>query len=307
VVTWPRRTCTLRSVRNESAKRMALCGHPCSTIRCSRRFLRRASKAPCTSRVTMVTCWLSAHAAYVSCVSAAVRSAAERFGRAPPCCGLRMLCVMAVHAIRLATVRSSPFPMHDRSAMGLQDRGDVRSVFPAFGIIVTSASFHCAGKWLSSRHRWKILRMSSPTCAQQARSSRTVERSVPGEVLETPIVFRSASSSEMCVFHGRVAAVSWSGQCPRSSSAVYRLRTSSLSASAFSKGSEMTLSLTTRGVSWLSGVSLCQAITLKRSLSSFALSMICLQYCLLACLTTVLKARVSSDRGTAGPRCLARL
>jgi hypothetical protein len=70
---------------------------------------------------------------------------------------------MAAHAIRLATVRSSRFPTQERSAIGLQERGDVRSVFPVLGIIATSASFHCAGKWLSPRHRWKILRMSSPT------------------------------------------------------------------------------------------------------------------------------------------------
>ena len=46
----------------------------------------------------------------------------------------------------------------------------------------------------------------SPVGAEQ--SYCTVERSVPSEVLETPIVFRSASSSEMRVLHGRVAAVS---------------------------------------------------------------------------------------------------
>jgi hypothetical protein len=101
--------------------------------------------------------------------------------------------------------------MQERGATGLHDRGDVRSFFPTSGIMATSASFHCAGKWLSSRHRWKIRRMSYLTWAQQARSSPTVERSVPGEVLETPIVFRSLSSSEMCVLHGRGAAVSWSG------------------------------------------------------------------------------------------------
>ena len=55
------------------------------------------------------------------------------------------------------------FPMQDRSAISLQDRGDARSVFPALGIIATYASFHCAGKWSSLRHRWKILCMSSPT------------------------------------------------------------------------------------------------------------------------------------------------
>jgi hypothetical protein len=58
--------------------------------------------------------------------------------------------------------------------------------------------------------------MSSLTWAQQVRSNRTVERSVPGEVvpgevLETPVVFRSDSFSETCVLHGTVVAVSWSG------------------------------------------------------------------------------------------------
>jgi hypothetical protein len=66
-----------------------------------------------------VTCCPRAHAASVSCVNAAVRSAAERFGRAPPCWGLRILWVIAVHAILLATVLSSPFPMQERSAIGL--------------------------------------------------------------------------------------------------------------------------------------------------------------------------------------------
>jgi hypothetical protein len=154
----------------------------------------------------------------------------------PPCWGLRILWVIAVHAIVLATVLSNPVPMQGRSAIGRQDRGDVQSVFLALGIIATSASFHYPGKWLSSRHRWKILRMSSPTWAQQARSSRTVERSVPGEVLETAIVFRSVSSSDICVLHGRVSGFSWSGWCLRSSSAVYRLKSSSLRASAFSRG-----------------------------------------------------------------------
>jgi hypothetical protein len=121
------------------------------------------------------------------------------------------LWVIAVYAILLATVLSRPFLMQDRSAIGLQDQGDVWSVFPTLGIIATSASFYCPRKWFILRHRWKILRMSSPTWAQQAQSRRTVERSVPGEVLETPIVFRSASSSEMCVFHGRGVAVSWPG------------------------------------------------------------------------------------------------
>jgi hypothetical protein len=70
--------------------------------------------------------------------------------------------------------------------LDLQDREDVRSVFPILGIIATSENFHCLGKWLSLRHRWKVLRVSSPTWAQQAWSSRTLERSVSEEMLETP-------------------------------------------------------------------------------------------------------------------------
>jgi hypothetical protein len=102
--------------------------------------------APCTSKVTIVTCCPCAYAALVLCVKAAVRLAAERFGRAPLCWGLRILWVIAVYAILLATVLSSPFLMQERSAIGLQDWGDVRSLFPILGIIVTSASFHCLGK-----------------------------------------------------------------------------------------------------------------------------------------------------------------
>ena len=54
--------------------------------------------------------------------------------------------VIAVHAILLATVLLSPFLMQERRAIGLQDLGDLRSLFPAFGIMATSASFHCVGK-----------------------------------------------------------------------------------------------------------------------------------------------------------------
>ena len=66
--------------------------------------------------------------------------------------GLRILCVIAVHAICLATVRSSPFLMQERSAIGLQERGDVWSVFPVLGIIATLASFYYTRKWLSLRY-----------------------------------------------------------------------------------------------------------------------------------------------------------
>jgi hypothetical protein len=57
---------------------------------------------------------------------------------------------------------------------------------------------------------------------------------------------------------------------------VYLLRTSCLSASAFSSGSDIVVLFTVRGVSWFSGVSLCLAMTLNRSLLSLALSIICL-------------------------------
>ena len=66
-------------------------------------------------------------------------SMADRFGTAPTCWGLMTSWVIAVVAILLATRRSSPLPMHESKAIGRIDRADVRSFFPAFGIMVTSA------------------------------------------------------------------------------------------------------------------------------------------------------------------------
>ncbi|EMD85861.1 hypothetical protein COCC4DRAFT_155228, partial [Bipolaris maydis ATCC 48331] len=101
---------------------------------------RSASNAPCTSIVTIVTRLPTARACSTSCVNAATMSIADRFGTAPTCCGLMISCVIAVVAILLATRRSSPLPMHESRAIGRIDRADVRSFFPAFGIIVTSAT-----------------------------------------------------------------------------------------------------------------------------------------------------------------------
>jgi hypothetical protein len=56
--------------------------------RLSKRLLRRASKAPCISIVTIVIILLLLIASSILCTKAATKSMAALFGRAPPCCGL---------------------------------------------------------------------------------------------------------------------------------------------------------------------------------------------------------------------------
>ena len=67
---------------------------------------------------------------------------AERLGRAPPCCGLRIPVAKAVQEILLAIMRSKPFEMHESRAIGLHERTEDLSFFPTLGSMATSASFH---------------------------------------------------------------------------------------------------------------------------------------------------------------------
>lgn len=105
--------------------------------------------------------------------------------------------------MRLATIRSRPLEMQESRAMGLQERGEVLSFLPTFGSIATSASFQLCGKWFAARHLLYRSWIAVLMCSQHALRSRTVTLSVPREVLEIPIVFRSISSSETPWFQGR--------------------------------------------------------------------------------------------------------
>ena len=194
-------------------------GNPCFVIRLSSLRLSSASKAPCTSIVIIVTSRLAESAISTSWVNEATRSIADLLGCAPPWCGLRIPFVSAVQAIRRAITRSSPFETQEIMAIGRRDRTEGLSFLPTFGSITTSASFQLRGKWLSARHKLYTACIQRSTCFQQAWSSLTVIPSVPGEVLETPIVFRSTSSIETSVFHSRcpVPTQSYSGSCCRSS------------------------------------------------------------------------------------------
>ena len=116
----------------EGLRRSALLSHALY-----RPVLIRASKSPCTSMVTSEICFPRAQAA--------VGSAPDRLGRTPPCCGLSILWVIAVHVIMHVTVHCRPLPRHERRAIGRQERGGFLSFFPTLGIIETSASFQIVG------------------------------------------------------------------------------------------------------------------------------------------------------------------
>src|ERR1700755_1534844 len=79
--------------------------------------------------------------------------------------------------------------------------------------MTTSASFQELGKWLCRMHWLYRPCIKSLTCSQQALSSLTVTLSVPGEVLVTPIVFRSTSSRDKVLSHSRCPVPSqlWRG------------------------------------------------------------------------------------------------
>ncbi|EMD86740.1 hypothetical protein COCC4DRAFT_143685, partial [Bipolaris maydis ATCC 48331] len=99
-----------------------------------------------TSSVTIVTLCPLLMASSTSCVNEATRSIVDRFGSAPPCWGLSRLCAMAAVAM--------PLPRQESSAIGLIERTEVWSFFPALGIMATSAVRQHSGKQASSRHFW---------------------------------------------------------------------------------------------------------------------------------------------------------
>jgi len=91
-----------------------------------------------------------------------------------------------------------------------------------------------------------------------------VIRSVPGEVLETPMMFLSTSSREMPCSYSRFLVPSQfsRGSCSRSSVESKRSRTSIRRASAFSSVSSISVPLTSRGGALRFEANLCYPITL---------------------------------------------
>ncbi|OJJ84061.1 uncharacterized protein ASPGLDRAFT_377816 [Aspergillus glaucus CBS 516.65] len=116
---------------------------PClkmGSIKSINRMGEIASKAPCTSSVSMEDFKPCDQASSTSWTSAAARSVAERSGRAPNCCGWRTLCLIAIHANRRPMRRSRPFPKTDRREINLYVRGELRSLFPGFEMATSEAS-----------------------------------------------------------------------------------------------------------------------------------------------------------------------
>src|SRR6478752_3072204 len=122
-----RRTRACLSSIKEPTNLTKFLGQPCCSMRIMSRLRRTASKAPCTSSIIIVVVCLFSNECPMSCVTQARRSVAERAGIAPACCGLITLKARAVEATRLASILSRPLPRQERSAMGLQERVDVKS------------------------------------------------------------------------------------------------------------------------------------------------------------------------------------
>src|SRR5438045_5795109 len=122
------------------------------------------------------------------------------------------------------------------------------------------------------------------TWSQHAVRSLTVTWSVPGEVLETPMVFCSTSSREVDCLQSRVPDLFQllRGSWPKSSLALNHSRTLVLRASAFSNVSLTMLPLTLRGGDLRLEVSLCQPMILYSDLLSLTPLMMCFQYSHLA-------------------------
>ena len=134
-------THTFLLVRKLLTKQSSVIGHPCLYILYSRRLASKASNAPWTSRVTIVTCFPSAMAFLTSWVKEATRSIADILGSTPLCWLLSTLWVRAVYTILLEIIRLKPFEIQESSVIRRHDRTDVLSFFPTFGIIATSVFF----------------------------------------------------------------------------------------------------------------------------------------------------------------------
>lgn len=133
------RMCTVRLVVKDETHLTKLSGQP-YFLR-SRASLpgRTESKAPLTSMVSMLAVLPLINALYTSWVRHVVRSIADLYGRAPNCCVMRTLCRIAIQAMRLAKRRCKPLPRTESKAIGLYERGDVRSGLLGFCIITYMA------------------------------------------------------------------------------------------------------------------------------------------------------------------------
>ncbi|EYE89906.1 uncharacterized protein EURHEDRAFT_373063 [Aspergillus ruber CBS 135680] len=85
LVWFPKRRLAVRPWVKLATHRITLIGHPCSWSCWISRPRRTASKAPCTSNVSMEAFSPRDHASSTSWIKAAARSVAERSGRAPNC------------------------------------------------------------------------------------------------------------------------------------------------------------------------------------------------------------------------------
>lgn len=74
-----------------------------------------------------------------------VRSTLERSSKAPNCCRVSTLCLMAIHDILLATSLSNPLLSTDNSAIGVYDLGLVVSILFGFLIMAMTAVFKHLG------------------------------------------------------------------------------------------------------------------------------------------------------------------
>jgi hypothetical protein len=88
-----------------------------------------------------------------------VRSTKERSARAPNCWPPTMCKVMAIHEIFRATSLSRPFLITESRAIGLYERGEVRSALFSLGIIASIAVWKHRGWCPWSRQCWKRLRI----------------------------------------------------------------------------------------------------------------------------------------------------
>jgi hypothetical protein len=114
--------------------------------RLNKRFLRKASKAPYISIVTIVIILPLLITSSILYTKAATKSMAAFFGRVPPCYRLSNPEVSVVQAIRRAIIFLYPFVIHESRVIGRQDLTEDLFFFPIFDIIITSLSFYKLGK-----------------------------------------------------------------------------------------------------------------------------------------------------------------
>lgn len=103
-----------------------------------------ASKAPCTSSVTIAVALLDLIAASESCITQDTKSTADRPRSAPKSCWGTASYFIASHDIRFATRSPSPFPKLESREIGRHPFGLDRSR-PVFGSRTTSATLNGDG------------------------------------------------------------------------------------------------------------------------------------------------------------------